>query len=734
MGLVCGKPLAVIHNQLGNIEQAQYFYFLAKKSLIYQQRYDKLSRLLNNIAVLYKSQHDYDRAGQNFRSGIDLARDIKYPYGEAINRVGLAGICFDLNKWGEGKIQLDSASIYLSDKDVKKNIYGGYLNNLARLHAASGKTLLAIELYLKQRNYYESNNYKPTRREFAKLHHSLSREYLKVDSLSLAKRHIMLGLKKLIPEQTHIFRSRDKLIEENTFIQLYGTLASVYAQWHHKSHRRVYLDSALMAYDVALYVSDLLASQYITDESRYFAAYSNQIEIDGLFEVLYDAQEFNMGVDESRLLSYLQKSKAIVFDRELSRVQMFDALDDASQKRFIEISQDILNLKKNNSLLTDQRIAMLKEMEDQLNSLKRELDESADILNSYFVEYVVGANNVTAIDNFEGKLRLTKIGSTKEIWQACSGFRRAILAENDLNHCMNSGRHLYTLLLSFAENIPESFSIVPDDFLAQIPFEALVDTQGNFLVYNHVIDYRLSLKVLPKKDINFNKVTCVKPDYGADNLQMAYNRSDIYTLKYVQKEVDAIKNIFPKTKVCSGLSNNQWMDVFQSNSVFHFAGHAREDDWNGALILGRNDSTVTGIEIATYPSNLSLAVLSACETGVGETKSGEGSMSMARSFLSTGTRNVVNSLWTVNDQSTADIMKYFYQNIGSSMTLADALRKTKLSYLENNSNEGTHPYYWSGFILTTTAKSEGTNSISIWLIAGLLTIAILFIAIKKHRL
>ncbi|MEM7039273.1 MAG: CHAT domain-containing protein, partial [Bacteroidota bacterium] len=88
--------------------------------------------------------------------------------------------------------------------------------------------------------------------------------------------------------------------------------------------------------------------------------------------------------------------------------------------------------------------------------------------------------------------------------------------------------------------------------------------------------------------------------------------------------------------------------------------------------------------------------LSACETGLGELKRGEGIIGLARAFAYAGARSTVMSLWSVDDAETAALMTEFYAQLKSGKSKDEALRAAKLAYLEKNSVP--HPYFWAGFV------------------------------------
>jgi len=110
------------------------------------------------------------------------------------------------------------------------------------------------------------------------------------------------------------------------------------------------------------------------------------------------------------------------------------------------------------------------------------------------------------------------------------------------------------------------------------------------------------------------------------------------------------------------------------------------------------DTVITNYHIENLKINVDLTVLSACETGSGIIQSGEGTMSLARSFFLAGCPSLVSSLWLANDESTADIMLYFYQHLKAGETKDVALQKAKLQYCADAGIRESHPFYWAGFV------------------------------------
>ncbi|MBF0418232.1 MAG: CHAT domain-containing protein, partial [Magnetococcales bacterium] len=111
-----------------------------------------------------------------------------------------------------------------------------------------------------------------------------------------------------------------------------------------------------------------------------------------------------------------------------------------------------------------------------------------------------------------------------------------------------------------------------------------------------------------------------------------------------------------------------------------------------------NDGVLTALEVLNLDlSGTRLAVLSACETGLGELHEGEGVYGLRRAFQEAGVKSVISSLWEVNDAGTQALMTSLYARLGEGMNAHRALRESQLDLLE--SNEWRHPYIWAAFMM-----------------------------------
>lgn len=119
---------------------------------------------------------------------------------------------------------------------------------------------------------------------------------------------------------------------------------------------------------------------------------------------------------------------------------------------------------------------------------------------------------------------------------------------------------------------------------------------------------------------------------------------------------------------------------------------------------GEEDGILTAEEVAAiHLEGVEWAVLSACETGLGEAKAGEGVLGLQRAFRLAGAATVIMSLWAVEEESAREWMTALYQaRLWQRLDTAQAVRHASLATLRARraAHKSTHPFYWAGFVAT----------------------------------
>ena len=121
-----------------------------------------------------------------------------------------------------------------------------------------------------------------------------------------------------------------------------------------------------------------------------------------------------------------------------------------------------------------------------------------------------------------------------------------------------------------------------------------------------------------------------------------------------------------------------------------------------AAAANEDDGILTAEEVASLNlSGVEWAVLSACDTGLGEIKAGEGVFGLRRAFQIAGARTVIMSLWSVEDRAAMTWMRALYEGrLARKLDTAAAVREASLTVLRQRRARGqsTHPFYWAGFV------------------------------------
>ena len=151
-------------------------------------------------------------------------------------------------------------------------------------------------------------------------------------------------------------------------------------------------------------------------------------------------------------------------------------------------------------------------------------------------------------------------------------------------------------------------------------------------------------------------------------------------------------------------------DELKNFSILHFACHGYFDrqisDMSSILfseVSGKlydsssNDGYLTIPEVSTLNLNADIVCLSACETGLGEVKFGDGMTGLSRAFMVAGAKNVGVALWSVDDEATSEFMSRMYKKISGGKTYEQAYRQAKAEFMK--SEDFSHPYYWAAFAL-----------------------------------
>ncbi len=341
---------------------------------------------------------------------------------------------------------------------------------------------------------------------------------------------------------------------------------------------------------------------------------------------------------------------------------------------------------------------------------------------------------------------------------------------DDYRNYVEAAHQLYRVFFLPVEEMlsGKELIIIPDGEQGYIPFEALLTAKPNlavmdyrslpYLIYDHRITYSYSATLFYDdagfKRTSDRKLLAFAPTYehvGDISSEKFPSFRDYSTylvpLKYITTELQNISSIVDCDRYEGyDATEKAFREEAPHYDILHLAMHTLINDDNplySQLVyalnndtLEANDGLLNAYEIFNMQLNARMAVLSACNTGYGKMRKGEGIMSMARGFIFAGVPSIIMTLWAVEDQSGSILMTKFYKNLVSGMEIDEALREAKLEYLAEADQLGAHPYLWSGYVsigATDPLIASRTGLILPVILAAAVVCIIIWIIIYRHR-
>jgi CHAT domain-containing protein len=275
--------------------------------------------------------------------------------------------------------------------------------------------------------------------------------------------------------------------------------------------------------------------------------------------------------------------------------------------------------------------------------------------------------------------------------------------KSNMTALRRDARSLFVKLVSPVEAYLEpgrTVVIQADGWLAQIPFEVLMDSGGHYWTERVNIVRSLGL------NSDASAHTEIPIDSGMRALIVgspaASQAEGLVPLPGVAAEVDAVSRNFRAPLVLKGQEATiaELEAGLPGAAVFHFTGHSLLRPNGAALLLSsgakKTENALFGAEQFRQQdlSRLQLAVLSACNTASGRDSS-RGFNSITEALQRAGVPHVVASRWAVDSVATHAFVDGFYRKVLSGQTVSEAVRQTSRSMMADLST--SHPYYWAAF-------------------------------------
>jgi CHAT domain-containing protein len=235
--------------------------------------------------------------------------------------------------------------------------------------------------------------------------------------------------------------------------------------------------------------------------------------------------------------------------------------------------------------------------------------------------------------------------------------------------------------------------IVTGRRLHALPFAVLYDTsRGRHLIEDYVIRFA------PSAQTRGISARAMKPA-----VVIADPDTKSARLQYSRDEAEKVAAMHAATLVTGKDATRQrFIDAVQRSALVHYAGHADSDLQSyGALLLAESNGDLgllgaSDIERLDLREHAPLVVLSACGTFRGTASHVAGMPSLARAFLKAGAREVVGTLWEVDDDLAAQLFLRFHDHlVRSDAAPARALRAAQIEMLQSSDPRLRHPSTWS---------------------------------------
>lgn len=366
----------------------------------------------------------------------------------------------------------------------------------------------------------------------------------------------------------------------------------------------------------------------------------------------------------------------------------------------------------------------------------------------------------------EGEVQWTELGEAKVIDRAIANWRQALrrAGRADVKRLARVADKKVMQPVRALLGQTRRVIVSPDGELNLIPFAALVDEKGKYLLEHYEVSYLTSgrdlLRLQVARESKSAPLIVANPDFGvakdeprtwnsaanpagqtkpSGEDQKEFQHITFPILSWTIEEASDLKKLLPEAALLMGAQATETaLKQARAPRILHIATHGffledaehplknargldfsnfsdlRSASWaakienpllrSGLALAGVNEhrgSDDDGVLTAMEAANLDLwgtklVVLSACDTGVGEVRNGEGVYGLRRALVLAGAETQVMSLWPVLDKQTRGLMAGYYKRLLNGEGRSAALRQVQLETLKNPRQR--HPFYWAGFI------------------------------------
>ncbi|MGB1308112.1 MAG: CHAT domain-containing protein [Oceanihabitans sp.] len=733
----------------GQYELAKLYY---KKNirLIGATNPDLLHANYSLLAEVLKKENKHEASNSYFIKSLQYQKQHK-------STNSILSSCFNIAQNYVKTKKLDSAKIYLKEAKkhlTKTHVYNSnYLNIVAEVYNAEENFEKALEALEQVLEFYNTSNSIKKQQNLAVTFSKIGALYAKYNqpekallnynkatttlpkNNSTLKRRLLLNILKqqsIALNTTFNFKKSETITNKAVSI-----LDSLKPSFKNKTDKLFLIEEAFPIFESGLEACYNLYQKTKQDSlinKAFF--YTEKSKSNILLEAILSSQATSFAnipksiIEEEAHL----KSKINTIEKKLNK-QKKEGLEEELFQLKNSYSKLISNIETNHkayyNLKYNTQVTNLTKAQELLNP--------DDILVSYFygnqaIYSITITKNSKAIQQFKKDSILEN--NIVEVYKMLKN------PKSNLEELNNKSLFIYNKIVApnLIETDKKNLILITDGLLNYIPFSSLNTKQNphKYLVEEYAVSYINSVtlleQLLKEKPNTNHKILAFAPDFNSVN-------SSLLALPNNKKEANNILQFFKGKALTADQASLTNFNLESSNyGILHFATHAILNDSNpeySYLAFQPNNETPNLLYVSDlYNLNLNtnLVTLSACESGIGNLKRGEGFLSLARGFYFSGVSSIASTLWKINDASTQQIMENFYKNLGDSNTKNIALQKAQLQFLKTNQQNGlTHPYYWSSFVISGNTNALNSSSNLLWYMLAATIFILIGATIRKRK-
>ncbi|WP_138431063.1 CHAT domain-containing protein [Fodinibius saliphilus] len=739
--------IGIVYSEMGELAKATEYLkkTLSVRKNILGKDHPEIAIGYQNLGAIFYDRNKYEQAIENYKKAQDIHLK-HFPEGhpELANVYANLGQAYD--KKGNYKKALN---FYHKDLDINLDLLSKNHPFIGDTYSKIGKTYAHINNFEQALQYFERaisifvSNYN---KEI-----DIGEVVLK-DVLYPAKLLEVLQLKgQTIKQQAAKSADYRSLLDQSlqTYLQTVQLINKLQKSYNREESKFLLRERTSVIYNEGFQTAFQLYQETGNPDYKKYAFYfATQSQSQILLEQMQkDAAQKFANIPDSLIARETNlRNKLTTLQQQLSSLAQTPKQTDSTKQ--LALKDSLFHLQKTLSSHNQ----TLEETYPKYYRLKYQplVTKVSEIQNKFLtpqetvIQYYFSSQNLYAFTITNSTFQLWEVSTDSLLTNKVNAYRKVLTEDSSVSDFRSGSYSLYQQLI---EPIKEGIDgnkllIIPDGTLHYLPFESLVtDPQKNqnpirfyelpYLIHDYTVSYMTSAnyfelyhqeqtgKSAPSKEfLAFAPVFSEISTAEKRDLYPGYNRP-LPSLPLSKQEVHKVEELMSYSSGFWPFRDKKESTIFVKEEAteenfknlplkdyryIHLATHAYVSEENphqsGILFSVSPEEPKGGIlhasEIYNLSLNAELVTLSACKTGVGEMAKGEGIISLSRAFQYAGARNLLVSLWNVNDRATSRLMIKFYEQYQNEESISLALQRGKKEIITKR--RYAHPKYWAPFI------------------------------------